>query len=247
MCLSLPAVCFFSYFQIHLNLSASFLLYAHLFLHQSLSLIVHTLSVNLLFCISHFIYLGSFFVYSCSPHLPAYPNHLLSRPFLCLCTFPPLIITYIHSFYPPAFFSPFCSSYFFLPSNLLPFYCFPLCSSLPCPAAVQEERQRNKDRDGDVESTSAVNEEMPVEKILEAEMAVEQKTELHADGSSGGSSVSSLGVEINPLDVFNNRNNYQRKSEFKQTLSSYTFVFLELCVIQLLLDVRLVLILFTGT
>lgn len=40
-----------------------------------------------------------------------------------------------------------------------------------------------------MESTSAVNEEMPVEKILEAEMAVEQKTELHADGSSGGSSV----------------------------------------------------------
>ncbi|KPP70864.1 retinoic acid receptor RXR-beta-A-like [Scleropages formosus] len=54
--------------------------------------------------------------------------------------------------------------------------------------SVQEERQRNKDRDGEVESTSAVNEEMPVEKILEAEMAVEQKTELHADGSSGGSS-----------------------------------------------------------
>ncbi|XP_051519669.1 retinoic acid receptor RXR-beta-A isoform X6 [Myxocyprinus asiaticus] len=54
--------------------------------------------------------------------------------------------------------------------------------------AVQEERQRNKERDGEVESTSAVNEEMPVEKILEAEMAVEQKTELHADGSSGGSS-----------------------------------------------------------
>ncbi|RXN14638.1 retinoic acid receptor RXR-beta-A isoform X7 [Labeo rohita] len=54
--------------------------------------------------------------------------------------------------------------------------------------AVQEERQRNKERDGEVESTSAANEEMPVEKILEAEMAVEQKTELHADGSSGGSS-----------------------------------------------------------
>ncbi|KAJ3583473.1 hypothetical protein NHX12_017268, partial [Muraenolepis orangiensis] len=35
---------------------------------------------------------------------------------------------------------------------------------------------------------SPVNEEMPVEKILEAEMAVEQKTELHADGTSGGSS-----------------------------------------------------------
>ncbi|XP_026887502.1 retinoic acid receptor RXR-beta-A isoform X5 [Electrophorus electricus] len=54
--------------------------------------------------------------------------------------------------------------------------------------AVQEERQRNKERDGEVESTSAVNEEMPVEKILEAEMAVEQKTELHTDGSSGTSS-----------------------------------------------------------
>uniref|UniRef100_A0A8D3B0T1 Retinoic acid receptor RXR n=1 Tax=Scophthalmus maximus TaxID=52904 RepID=A0A8D3B0T1_SCOMX len=54
--------------------------------------------------------------------------------------------------------------------------------------AVQEERQRNKEREGEVESTSAVNEEMPVEKILEAEVAVEQKTELHTDGSSGGSS-----------------------------------------------------------
>ncbi|XP_057683749.1 retinoic acid receptor RXR-beta-A isoform X5 [Corythoichthys intestinalis] len=54
--------------------------------------------------------------------------------------------------------------------------------------SVQEERQRNKEREGEVESTSAVNEEMPVEKILEAEMAVEQKTELHADGTSGGSS-----------------------------------------------------------
>ncbi|XP_051948551.1 retinoic acid receptor RXR-beta-A isoform X2 [Xyrauchen texanus] len=56
--------------------------------------------------------------------------------------------------------------------------------------SVQEERQRNKEREGEVESTSAANEEMPVEKILEAEMAVEQKTELHADGGSGGSSVS---------------------------------------------------------
>ncbi|XP_016107621.1 retinoic acid receptor RXR-beta-A isoform X8 [Sinocyclocheilus grahami] len=54
--------------------------------------------------------------------------------------------------------------------------------------AVQEERQRNKEREGEVESTSPANEEMPVEKILEAEMAVEQKTELHTDGSSGGSS-----------------------------------------------------------
>lgn len=144
MCLSLPAVCFFSYFQIHLNLSASFLLYAHLFLHQSLSLIVHTLSVNLLFCISHFIYLGSFFVYSCSPHLPAYPNHLLSRPFLCLCTFPPLIITYIHSFYPPAFFFSFLLFLLFppfQPSSLLlfsPVFLSPLSCS--CPRGAAEEQ-----------------------------------------------------------------------------------------------------------
>ncbi|CAL8365837.1 unnamed protein product [Arctogadus glacialis] len=54
--------------------------------------------------------------------------------------------------------------------------------------SVQEERQRNKEREGEVESSSGVNEEMPVEKILEAEMAVEQKTELHADGTPGGSS-----------------------------------------------------------
>ncbi|XP_024251620.1 retinoic acid receptor RXR-beta-A isoform X2 [Oncorhynchus tshawytscha] len=54
--------------------------------------------------------------------------------------------------------------------------------------SVQEERQRNKERESEAESTSAVNEEMPVEKILEAEMAVEQKTEVHADGTSEGSS-----------------------------------------------------------
>ncbi|XP_068431169.1 retinoic acid receptor RXR-beta-A isoform X3 [Clinocottus analis] len=54
--------------------------------------------------------------------------------------------------------------------------------------SVQEERQRNREREGEVESTSVVNEEMPVEKILEAEMAVEQKTELQTDGGSGGSS-----------------------------------------------------------
>ncbi|MBN3300900.1 RXRBA protein, partial [Amia calva] len=53
--------------------------------------------------------------------------------------------------------------------------------------AVQEERQRNKEREGEVESTSAVNEEMPVERILEAELAVEQKTELHPDGRETGS------------------------------------------------------------
>lgn len=105
--------------------------------------------------------------------------------FLCHLTYhshPHLLLSAIPNL--PSFFS------------FLVLHCFLLCSLLstpmPRPAAVQEERQRNKEREGEVESTSAVNEEMPVEKILEAEMAVEQKTELHADGSSGGSSVSSL-------------------------------------------------------
>nr|XP_033779738.1 retinoic acid receptor RXR-beta isoform X1 [Geotrypetes seraphini] len=55
--------------------------------------------------------------------------------------------------------------------------------------AVQEERQRGRDRDGDIEYSSSVNEDMPVEKILEAELSVEQKTDQSVDGSgSGGSS-----------------------------------------------------------
>lgn len=57
-------------------------------------------------------------------------------------------------------------------------------------AAVQEERQRNRERDGDLEFSVGVNDEMPVEKILEAETAVEQKTELHSDGGFAGNSVS---------------------------------------------------------
>lgn len=54
--------------------------------------------------------------------------------------------------------------------------------------AVQEERQRNREREGEFEFSMAVNEEMPVEKILEAETAVEQKTELHSDAGSAGNS-----------------------------------------------------------
>lgn len=54
--------------------------------------------------------------------------------------------------------------------------------------AVQEERQRNREREGELEFSVGSNEEMPVEKILEAETAVEQKTELHSDGGSAGSS-----------------------------------------------------------
>ncbi|XP_066532398.1 retinoic acid receptor RXR-gamma-B [Hoplias malabaricus] len=54
--------------------------------------------------------------------------------------------------------------------------------------AVQEERQRGKEKsDTEVESTSSFNEEMPVEKILDAELAVEPKTETQTDGSPGNS------------------------------------------------------------
>ncbi|KAG1949041.1 retinoic acid receptor RXR-beta-B [Pimephales promelas] len=49
--------------------------------------------------------------------------------------------------------------------------------------AVQDERQKNKERDGDYEFSSAANEEMPVEKILEAETVVEHRTNLHSDAT----------------------------------------------------------------
>uniref|UniRef100_A0A4W5LUC5 NR LBD domain-containing protein n=1 Tax=Hucho hucho TaxID=62062 RepID=A0A4W5LUC5_9TELE len=55
-------------------------------------------------------------------------------------------------------------------------------------AAVQEERQRIREREEGLECSSAVNEEMPVEKILEAETSVEQRAELHSDAGSAGSS-----------------------------------------------------------
>lgn len=44
--------------------------------------------------------------------------------------------------------------------------------------AVQEERQRTKERDSsEVESTSSLHTDMPVERILEAEKRVECKSE----------------------------------------------------------------------
>lgn len=64
-----------------------------------------------------------------------------------------------------------------IPSHLWVFAFF-----LP-PPAVQEERQKNKERDGDYECSSSANEEMPVEKILEAETAVEHRTDLHSDAT----------------------------------------------------------------
>ncbi|KAL4635948.1 retinoic acid receptor RXR-gamma-B-like isoform X1 [Arapaima gigas] len=54
--------------------------------------------------------------------------------------------------------------------------------------AVQEERQRSREKnDNEVESTSGSNEDMPVEKILDAELAVEPKTEAYMESSSGNS------------------------------------------------------------
>ncbi|KAM9444082.1 retinoic acid receptor RXR-gamma-B isoform 2-T2 [Clarias gariepinus] len=54
--------------------------------------------------------------------------------------------------------------------------------------AVQEERQRGKEKcESEVESTCSLNEDMPVEKILGAELAVEPKTETHTDDSPGNS------------------------------------------------------------
>ena len=56
----------------------------------------------------------------------------------------------------------------------------------PRASAVQEERQRGKDRaENEVESTSSANEDMPVEKILEAELAVEPKTETYVEANVG--------------------------------------------------------------
>lgn len=77
----------------------------------------------------------------------------------------------------------FCAAVFisFLPS--------PLSACVLSGAAVQEERQRNREREGELEFSVSVNEEMPVEKILAAETAVEQKTELHSEGVSSGNSV----------------------------------------------------------
>jgi retinoid X receptor alpha len=48
--------------------------------------------------------------------------------------------------------------------------------------AVQEERQRNKEKgESEAESTVNANSDMPVEKILEAELAVEPKTDTYID------------------------------------------------------------------
>ncbi|XP_046692322.1 retinoic acid receptor RXR-gamma-B isoform X2 [Silurus meridionalis] len=68
-------------------------------------------------------------------------------------------------------------------------YCrYQKCLAMGMKREVQEERQRGKEKcDSEVESTSSFNEDMPVEKILDAELAVEPKTETHADDSPGNS------------------------------------------------------------
>ncbi|MGH0125485.1 UNVERIFIED_CONTAM: hypothetical protein FKN15_054582 [Acipenser sinensis] len=54
--------------------------------------------------------------------------------------------------------------------------------------AVQEERQRGREKsDNEVESTSSYSDEMPVDKILDAELAVEPKTEIYVDASTDNS------------------------------------------------------------
>ena len=53
--------------------------------------------------------------------------------------------------------------------------------------AVQEERQRGKEKgEGEVESTSSANSEMPVERILEAELSVEPKNCTYIDAQVHG-------------------------------------------------------------
>lgn len=90
-----------------------------------------------------------------------------------------------------------------------------VCLCVLCDAAVQEERQRNREREGELEFSVGVNDEMPVEKILEAETAVEQKTELHSDGGSAGNSVSGWNVVVNAFT-------WQR---YKQSDNSCLFCF----------------------
>ena len=46
---------------------------------------------------------------------------------------------------------------------------------------MQEERQRVKEKGEEVESTSGANNDMPVEQILEAELAVDPKIENYID------------------------------------------------------------------
>lgn len=59
---------------------------------------------------------------------------------------------------------------------------FTVANAFLAVTAVQEERQRVKEKgDGEVESTSGANNDMPVEQILEAELAVDPKIDNYID------------------------------------------------------------------
>lgn len=47
--------------------------------------------------------------------------------------------------------------------------------------AVQDERQKNKDRDDDDNEGASASNEMPVEKLLEAEFAVDPGVDTYVD------------------------------------------------------------------
>ncbi|XP_018084983.1 retinoic acid receptor RXR-alpha isoform X3 [Xenopus laevis] len=66
-------------------------------------------------------------------------------------------------------------------------YCrYQKCLAMGMKREVQEERQRGKERnENEVESSNSANEDMPVEKILEAEHAVEPKTETYTEANMG--------------------------------------------------------------
>ncbi|XP_023660452.1 retinoic acid receptor RXR-gamma-B isoform X2 [Paramormyrops kingsleyae] len=72
-------------------------------------------------------------------------------------------------------------------------YCrYQKCLAMGMKREVQEERQRGKDRsESEVESSCGFNEDMPVEKVLAAELAVESEAECCVEGSPGNSAPSS--------------------------------------------------------
>lgn len=84
-------------------------------------------------------------------------------------------------------------------------------------AAVQEERQRNKEKgEGEAESTVNANSDMPVEKILEAELAVEPKTDTYID------------AQVKTLRLCNIDHERYKASSFCQTVDSL-FKFISSC------------------
>ena len=82
--------------------------------------------------------------------------------------------------------------------------CDYVCVCMYILSAVQEERQRAKERsEAELELAGCSSEDMPVEKILEAELAVEPKTETYVEGSLGAPASSvSLYLCVSPCLSF---------------------------------------------